>query len=92
MEPDLDTFLTTVYVMIDELYQTQYAPHKPTRPGPAPTVSDSEVLTLGLVAQWQRSRSERERCSSSLRRRNSRCLEPLRFGKWVGDRSRRRVR
>jgi hypothetical protein len=60
MPTDRDTFLTTVYVMIDELYQTEFAPHKPCRPGPRPQVSDSEVLTLGLLAQWQRSRSERE--------------------------------
>jgi hypothetical protein len=60
MELDLDTFLTTVYVIVDELYATHYAPHKPLRPGPPPTMADSEVLTLGLVAQWQRSRSERD--------------------------------
>jgi len=60
MDPELDTFLTTVYVMIDELYQAHCAAQKPTRPGPPPALSDSEVLTLGLLAQWQRSRSERE--------------------------------
>jgi hypothetical protein len=60
MDTDLDTFLTTVYVMVDELYERDYAPHKPSRPGRRPIVSDSEVLTLGLLAQWQRSRSERE--------------------------------
>jgi hypothetical protein len=59
MGPDLDTFLTTVYVIVDELYQREYAAHKPRRPGPRPLLSDSEVLTLGLLAQWQPSRSER---------------------------------
>jgi hypothetical protein len=57
---DWDTFLTTVYVIVDEEYQQRFAPHKPRRPGRCPVLSDSEVLTLGLLAQWQRSRSERE--------------------------------
>jgi hypothetical protein len=59
MDADGDTFVTTVYVIVDELYQTHYAPQKPVRPGHRPEVSDSEILTLGLLAQWQRSRSER---------------------------------
>ena len=48
MELDLDTFLTIVYCTIDELYQTHSAPRKPVRPGPAPELHDSEVLTLML--------------------------------------------
>lgn len=59
MDLDLDTFLTTVYVIVDEEYQQRFAPHKPRRPGPDAVLCDSEVLTLGLLAQWQRSRSER---------------------------------
>jgi hypothetical protein len=59
VEPDLDTFLTTVYCVIDELYAAQFAGQKPRRRGRHPTLADSEVLTLGLLAQWQRSRSER---------------------------------
>jgi hypothetical protein len=57
---DQDTFLTTAYVIVDEEYQAHFADQKPVRPGPRPTLSDSEVLTLGLLAQSQRSRSERE--------------------------------
>jgi hypothetical protein len=60
MSLELDSFLVTVYVMVDELYQAECAPHKPARPGHRPQLSDSEVLTLGILAQWQRSRSERE--------------------------------
>src|SRR5262249_37138685 len=60
MEPDLDTFLVTVYCLVDELYSTQFAPLKPKRPGAKPVLSDSEMLTLGLFAQWDRSGSERE--------------------------------
>lgn len=59
MEIDLDTFLTTVYCLIDDLYQAHLAPGKPRRPGQRPTLSDSEVLTLLLLAQWQQDRSER---------------------------------
>ena len=52
MDIDLDTFLTAVYTMIDDLYQEQFAAQKPSRPGQPPTVSDSEVLTLAVLEQW----------------------------------------
>lgn len=52
MALDLDTFLLTVYVIIDELYQEHAAPHKPPRPGPKPTLADSEVLTLVVCRHW----------------------------------------
>jgi hypothetical protein len=60
VEPDLDTFLVTVYCVVDELYAELFGSLKPSRRGRKPIVSDSEVVTLGLLAQWQRSRSERE--------------------------------
>jgi hypothetical protein len=56
----LDTFLVTVYCVVDELVNEHFASHKPTRPGRKPSLSDSEVITLGILAQAQRSRSERE--------------------------------
>ncbi len=59
MEIDLNTFLTTVYAITDLLYQRDYAADKPRRPGKKPELSDSEVLTLALLAQWQADRSER---------------------------------
>jgi hypothetical protein len=59
MELDLDTFLITVYCAVDELYAERFAPAKPVRPGPAPALADSEVLTLLVLAQWQPHRSER---------------------------------
>ena len=58
MTIDLDTFLVALYTIVDDLYQQQAAPVKPVRPGPSPAVSDSEVLTLALCAQWW-GRSER---------------------------------
>src|SRR5438128_7186029 len=59
MELDLDTFLVTVYCPVDTLYQAQFAAAKPRRPGAKPSLSDSEVLTLMLLGQWEPRRSER---------------------------------
>lgn len=58
MELELDTFLVAVYCTVDEEYVARFGPHKPVRPGVAPAVSDSEVLTLLVLAQWQPRRSE----------------------------------
>jgi hypothetical protein len=55
---DLETFLTEVYVVIDDLIRTD-APLPPAGPGPAPALSPSETLTLGLLSQWSRFGSER---------------------------------
>ncbi|MGI8550379.1 MAG: hypothetical protein ACR2PL_06200 [Dehalococcoidia bacterium] len=59
MELDLDTFLTAVYCLVDDWYREQIAPRKPVRRGHRPEVTDSEVLTLTLVGQWQGGRKER---------------------------------
>jgi hypothetical protein len=53
MELDLETFLTTLYVMIDDLYVKFVLPKLPATGGPEPKLSDSEVLCLGLAAQWR---------------------------------------
>ena len=53
MDLDLETFLTTLYVMVDDLYQQHVRPKMPACGGPAPQLSDSEVLCLGLAAQWR---------------------------------------
>lgn len=52
---DLETFLTTLYVMIDDFCQSQQLPA--VAPG---ALSRSEVLTLALLAQWSRFASERD--------------------------------
>jgi Transposase DDE domain len=54
---DRDTFLTLLYVMVDDFCQSQLAPGTP--PGPAPSLSDSEVLTLALFGQFSHFQSER---------------------------------
>lgn len=59
--PDRDTILTTVYCVVDDLFQQHWA-HQvwPRRRGQfQPQVSDSEVLTLMVLGQWQPDRSER---------------------------------
>ena len=55
---DLDTFLTLLYVMVDDLCKSHNL-HLPSRRGPAPALSCSEVLTLSLFGQWARFSSER---------------------------------
>lgn len=59
MDPELDTFLVTVYCVVDELMTERFSPLKPNRPGSKPTMTDSEVLTLTILAQWRADRSER---------------------------------
>ena len=53
MDLDLETFLTALYVIVDDLYQSQLQPKMPARGGPPADMSDSEVLCLGLAAQWR---------------------------------------
>ena len=53
MELDLETFLTLLYVITDDLYDTVILPQLPKSGGPEPKLSDSEVLCLGLAAQWR---------------------------------------
>lgn len=59
MTINLDTFLTTLYCTVSDLYQAHFAHHKPLRPGKRAELSDEEVLTLAILAQWQQNRSER---------------------------------
>lgn len=47
---DPDTFLTTLYVMVDEFCQSHLLPE--IHPGPPASLSRSEVVTLGLFEQW----------------------------------------
>ena len=55
---DQDTFLTTLYVMIDDFCQLHGFAEK-HRPGPAASLSCSEVVTLAVFGQWARFPSER---------------------------------
>ena len=54
---DVDTFLTTLYVMVDDLCHS----HSPTKkPGPQASLCASEVITLAIFARWGRFSSERD--------------------------------
>jgi hypothetical protein len=59
MDDELDTFLTTGYCLVDDVYRTEMEPQKPRRRGQHAAMADSEVLTLALLAQWRLDRSER---------------------------------
>lgn len=56
--PDQNTFLTTVYCLVDDVYKAEFAALKPKRRGRKQELGDSEVLTLALLSQWQPDRSE----------------------------------
>jgi hypothetical protein len=48
---DLDTFLVGLYTITDDLFQEAYPIHTP-KPGNKPLMTDSEIVTLALCAQW----------------------------------------
>ena len=54
---DVDTFLTILYVIVDDFCQTR-KPKK--RPGPEASLSESELITLAIFARWSRFASERD--------------------------------
>lgn len=54
---EVDTFLTILYVMVDDFCKTSLLPER--RPGPQGTLSRSEVVTLAIFGQWQGFGSER---------------------------------
>jgi len=58
---DVDTFLTTLYVMADDFCQS-HLPTAPTpkKPGPQASLCASEVITLAIFARWGRFSSERD--------------------------------
>ncbi len=55
----LEDMLISLYVLVDEWWQQSHPP-VPRRPGRPPLLSPSEVLTLAVLSQWPRWRSERD--------------------------------
>jgi len=56
---DLETLLVSLYVLVDEWWQETHPP-APRKPGRPPSLCHSEVLTLAILSQWPRFRSERD--------------------------------
>ena len=56
---DLESSLVYLFTMVDDWWRKQY-PRVPQRPGRPYSLSRSEVLTLAILAQWPRFRSERD--------------------------------
>lgn len=54
---DVDTFLTILYVTVDDFSKQQLA--SVPRPGPAAALTQSEVITLAFFSQWRQFQSER---------------------------------
>jgi hypothetical protein len=87
---DLDSFLVSLYVLVDDWWKLEHA-SKPPRAGRPALLTDPEVITLAILAQWPRFRSERDfwrfarahlrpyfpnLCSQSQLNRRVRSLEP----------------
>ena len=53
-----DTFLTILYVMVDDFCKSQLPEER--RPGPMASLSRSEVVTLAVFSQWSRFRNQRD--------------------------------
>ena len=87
---DLDSFLVSLYVLVDDWWKMECSSEPPKTGRPA-LLSNSEVMTLAILAQWPRFRSERDfwrfasyhlrpyfpnLCSQSQFNRRVRALEP----------------
>jgi Transposase DDE domain len=55
---DVDTFLTALYVMVDDFCHSR--PRKERPCGPDASLSPSEVVTLAIFSRWNRFSSERD--------------------------------
>jgi hypothetical protein len=55
---DVDTFLTALYVMVDDFCQCHTQEKR--RPGPQASLCCSEVVSLAIFARWSRFASERD--------------------------------
>jgi hypothetical protein len=87
---DLDSFLVSLYVLVDAWWKLERA-SRPPKTGRPDLLSNPEVITLAILAQWPRFRSERDFwrfasshlrsysptfCSQSQLNRRIRALEP----------------
>jgi len=56
---DLDSFLVSLYVLVDDWWKLEHSSEPPKAGRPA-LLTDPEVITLAILAQWPRFRSERD--------------------------------
>src|SRR5215207_3999402 len=56
---DLDSFLVSLYVLTENWWKATHVPAD-ARVGSPSLISDPEILTLAIPAQWPRFRSERD--------------------------------
>ena len=56
---DLDSFLVSLYVLTEDWWKTSHSLDTPGAGRPS-LISDPEILTLAILAQWPRFRSERD--------------------------------
>jgi Transposase DDE domain len=57
---DLDSFLVSLYVLVDDWWREHHPPSLRNKPGRPALLCESEVLTLAILSQWPRFRSERD--------------------------------
>ena len=58
---DLDSFLVSLYVLVDDWWQEHHPSSvRKRKPGRPALLSDPEVITLAILAQWPRFSSERD--------------------------------
>jgi len=57
---DLDSFLVSLYVLVDDWWKADHPSSAPRKAGRPALLSESEVHTLAILAQWPRFRSERD--------------------------------
>src|SRR5215218_132955 len=56
---DLDSFLVSLYVLVEDWWKLEHS-SEPPRAGRPALLTDPEVITLAILAQWPRFRSERD--------------------------------
>jgi hypothetical protein len=56
---DLDSFLVSLYVLVDDWWKLKHS-SEPPRAGRPALLTDPELITLAILAQWPRFRSERD--------------------------------
>jgi hypothetical protein len=57
---DLDSFLVSLYVLVDDWWREHHPPSLRNKRGRPALLCESEVLTLAILSQWPRFRSERD--------------------------------